>query len=88
MTHKFRRKELWLQVAVNRELKSIYPSKKYNEEYIQKKGNNEAINSIKKDVFRTFSHLSIFQKDYSNCQNPLFNVLLAYSQVDSEIGYT
>ena len=42
---------------------------------------------IEKDVKRTFPETSEFQEPFSTGQNKLYNILKAYSQYDTKVGY-
>jgi len=49
------------------------------------------VRQIKKDVPRTSSssfNLSEFEETSSSGKNPIFNILVAYAEVDQELGYT
>lgn len=42
---------------------------------------------IEKDVYRTFVDREFFRQEMTLGQNPLYNVLIAYSKHNPEVGY-
>ena len=42
---------------------------------------------ISKDIYRTMPETGLFIMDYKTGNNPLFNVLKAYTCYDNKIGY-
>lgn len=49
--------------------------------------NPEGEKMISKDIDRTFAYLKLWREDLSCGNNALYNVLLAYSNFDNEVGY-
>jgi hypothetical protein len=49
--------------------------------------NQPAEYMISRDIYRTLPETQLFSKDYKTGENPLYNVLKAYSSYDNKIGY-
>ena len=49
--------------------------------------NDEDEKQIQKDINRTMAELQLWPEDSKGGNNKLYNVLLAYSNYDNEVGY-
>jgi len=79
------RPQIWEFLAQTNSLKQKYPSK-YYEKLKNTPSSHDSI--INKDIGRTFPKDSFFRDANYNAEGLLFNILRAYSNHDSEIGYT
>jgi len=49
--------------------------------------NTETENVISRDIYRTLPSFNLWKEDWKSGNNKLFNVLKAYSNYDTEVGY-
>ena len=62
-----------------------HPSNLYSK--LRELQNNNASEDIIKDVKRTLAQLGLWGEDLLAGNNRLYNVLMAYANIDQEIGY-